>query len=501
MDAPVKRLADLLGPPAPEAALRVQGPREIAIAGLATDTRALRPGFLFAALAGRATDGHRFIPQAVAGGAAAILAEPGRAAAVPAGVALVETPDVRGVLGAMADRFYDHPSAELELVGVTGTNGKTTVTYLLEAVFRAAGRAPGVIGTIELRWGGEAHAAPNTTPEAVDLQRILRAMVAGGVQVAALEASSHALELRRLAGCRFRTAIFTNLGRDHLDFHPDLEAYFAAKARLFTEFAPASSVVNTDDPWGRRLAAVARGTVISYGFGPEAACRALRVTLDGGGLRFVIAAGGEEVEIRSPLVGRHNVFNILAAAAAARAHGVPWQAIRAGVAAMALVPGRFERVSADGEPTVLVDFAHTPEAVENAVRGARELTRGRLVVVFGCGGDRDRGKRPLMGRAAVRLADEVYVTSDNPRSEEPGAIIDEILAGARAEPAARAAVHVVPDRRAAIRAAVGGAAPADLVLIAGKGHEDYQILGARTVHFSDREEARAALEERRCRAS
>ena len=481
------------------AARIVRGAPETPIAAIVTDSRAVRPGALFAALSGRNSDGHRFLGAAAAAGAAALLIEPGQDAAAPPGVALVEAANRRRALGAMADRFFDHPSGELQLVGVTGTNGKTTVTWILEAIVRAAGRVPGVIGTIVRRWGGREFPAGNTTPEAPELQSLLREMADAGVQVAALEASSHALELDRLVGCRFAVAVFTNLGRDHLDFHHDLEAYGAAKARLFTGFAPGASVINVDDPFGARLAAAAAGSVVTYGLGESAALRAVEIAADAAGLRFVIAAEGRRLRLASPLIGAHNVANILAAAGAARALGLSWDAVQAGVAACALVPGRFERVGAGPGPLVLVDFAHTPEAVENALRVARGLGTGNLAVVLGCGGDRDRGKRPLMGAAAARLADRVYFTSDNPRSEEPAAILAQITAGARASGGA-AVIHVIEERRAAIRAAIRDSGVGDVVLIAGKGHEQTQIVGDKSRQFSDREEALRALEEVRCPA-
>jgi UDP-N-acetylmuramoyl-L-alanyl-D-glutamate--2,6-diaminopimelate ligase len=489
----MKLLGDLVAAAGTGARL-VCGAPKTAIAGISTDSRSVQPADLFAALAGRAADGHRYVGAAAAAGAAAVLVEAGQRIAPPPTLAVVEAANLRRALGAMADFFYDHPSGQLQLVGVTGTNGKTTVTWILESIVRAAGRVPGVIGTIVCRWGACEHAAANTTPEAPELQRLLRAMVDGGVQVAALEASSHALELERLAGCRFAVAIFTNLGRDHLDFHHAVDAYGAAKAKLFTGFQPEASVINVDDPFGERLSAVTSGTVIGYGRGESAAVRAVEVLADGDGVRFAIVAEGRRVPIASPLLGEHNVANILAAAAAARALGIPWEAVQAGVAACALVPGRFERVGCQAGPLVLVDFAHTPEAVENALRVARGLTRGRLAVVLGCGGDRDRGKRPLMGAAAARLADRVYVTSDNPRSEEPAAIIAQIVAGARASGGA-AALEALEDRRLAIRAAIRASGAGDVVLIAGKGHEDTQIVGGRVRPFSDREEARRALEE------
>lgn len=479
----------------------VRGGSDTRIAGIRTDSRSVQPGELFAALPGRHADGHLFLRHAAASGAAALLVGPGQAAAAPAGPALVEASNARHALGMIADRFFDHPSGELELVGVTGTNGKTTVTWLVEAIVRAAGRAPGVIGTISRRWGGQEFPAGNTTPEAPELQRLLREMVDAGVQVAALEASSHALELDRLAGCRFAAAVFTNLGRDHLDFHRDLKAYGGAKAKLFTHFEPGASVLNVDDPAGAALAAAARGTLITYAVEAQAALRAVDVATDADGLRFVLVTEGRRLDMLSPLIGAHNVANILAAAGAARALGIPWEAVQAGVASCGLVPGRFERVAAPAVagPLVLVDFAHTPEAIENALRIARGLCGGKIAVVLGCGGDRDRGKRPLMGSAAARLADRVYLTSDNPRSENPEAILAQLLDGARASGGA-AALEVIENRREAIRAAVRAAGAGDLVLIAGKGHEESQIVGERTLPFSDREEARRALEERWCPA-
>jgi UDP-N-acetylmuramoyl-L-alanyl-D-glutamate--2,6-diaminopimelate ligase len=483
------------------AARIVRGEPQTPVAAIETDSRAVRPGALFAALPGRHADGHRFLAPAAAAGAAALLVGPGLGDAAPAGPAVVEAANVRRALGAIADRFFDHPSGELQLVGVTGTNGKTTVTWIVEAIARAAGRAPGVIGTIVSRWGGEERPAGNTTPEAPQLQRLLRAMAGAGVQIAALEASSHALELDRLVGCDFAAAVFTNLGRDHLDFHADLKAYGGAKAKLFTEFSPGASVLNVDDPAGAALAGSARGTVITYGTAAGATLRAVDVVADAAGVRFTLVAEGRRLPVGSPLIGAHNVANVLAAAGAARALGLPWEAVQAGVGVCALVPGRFERVAAPGcaGPLVLVDFAHTPEAVENALRNARALTSGRVLAVLGCGGDRDRGKRPLMGAAAARLADLVFFTSDNPRSEDPDEILAQILAGARASGGA-ARTAVIENRREAIRAAIRAAAVPDLVLIAGKGHEDHQIVGDAKLPFSDRDEARRALEELGCTA-
>ncbi len=487
-------LAELFGPLAGEGRVTVRGGGDTEVGGLSIDSRKVRPGDLFAALEGHRGDGHSFLAPAVRAGAAALLVQRGRwegEELEPA--AVVETGDVRAVLGETADRFYGHPSGRLHLFGVTGTNGKTSVTWLLESIFREADRRTGVVGTIEYRWDGRREKAPCTTPEAVDLQSILRRMADDGVECVAMEVSSHSLAQQRVKGCRFRGAVFTNIGRDHLDFHPDLEAYFSAKAGLFRDFLPGISVVNGDDPWGRRILGWLPGSV-SYGLS-EGVDYGVRDLVSGPrGLAFSVEGRRGTVTLNSPLLGRHNVYNILAAAAAAMEYGLDGETVRRGVEAVGLIPGRFERVGTGEGPTVLVDYAHTPDALESALRGARELTGRALVLVFGCGGDRDRGKRPLMGQIAAGLADLTFLTSDNPRSEDPGQILREVEAGFRGRKGG-GSLRVVPDRRRAIGQAVRAAGPGDVVLIAGKGHEDYQILSSGTVPFSDCDEARRALEE------
>jgi UDP-N-acetylmuramoyl-L-alanyl-D-glutamate--2,6-diaminopimelate ligase len=479
-----------------EAKIVTGGEREIT--GLTTDSRKVRPGDLFAALEGPRRDGHRFLSAAAAAGAAALMVESRREGGdpLPAGTALVEVDRVRDLLGEVADRYYGHPSGDLDLIGVTGTNGKTSVTYLLEAIFRAAGKKTGVIGTVEYRWDGRREAAPCTTPEAHDLQRMLRLMADDGVGAVAMEVSSHALAQHRILGCSFHTAIFTNLSRDHLDFHRDLEEYFLAKSRLFHDLRPGVAVINGDDPWGERILGEMTGKAVSYGRREGSDYRALEVQSDTAGIRMVLRHAGGDLALRSPLLGEHNVSNILAAAAAAGEYGLDGADIRTGIAAAGLIPGRFEQVSREGEPMVLVDYAHTPDALEHALGAARGITTGDLIVVFGCGGDRDRGKRPLMGDAAARLADRTFLTSDNPRGEDPALILGEIEKGFREAVGGRSRLDVVPDRSRAIGEAIAAAGPGDVVLIAGKGHEDYQVHSGRTVPFSDREEARRALEER-----
>jgi UDP-N-acetylmuramoyl-L-alanyl-D-glutamate--2,6-diaminopimelate ligase len=479
-----------------EATIVTGGEREIT--GLTTDSRRVRAGDLFAALEGPHRDGHRFLSAAAAAGAAALMVERRRGGGnpLPAGTALIEVDRVRDVLGEVAGRYYGHPSGDLDLIGVTGTNGKTSVTYLLEAIFRAAGKKTGVIGTVEYRWDGRRESAPCTTPEAHDLQRMLRLMADEKVEAVAMEVSSHALAQHRILGCSFHTAIFTNLSRDHLDFHRDLEEYFHAKSRLFHDLRPGVAVINGDDPWGERILGEVPGRAVSYGRGEGADYRALEVQSDAAGLQMVLRHGGRDLALRSPLLGEHNVSNILAAAAAAGEYGLKGDDIRAGIAAAGFIPGRFERISHEGEPMVLVDYAHTPDALGHALRAARGITNRDLIVVFGCGGDRDRGKRPLMGEEAARLADRTFLTSDNPRGEDPALILREIERGFRGAVGGRSRLEMVPDRSRAIAEAIAGAGAGDVVLVAGKGHEDYQIFAGRTVPFSDREEARRALEER-----
>jgi UDP-N-acetylmuramoyl-L-alanyl-D-glutamate--2,6-diaminopimelate ligase len=430
---------------------------------LAFDVRTVRPGALFFCVPGSRADGHDFAPEAVERGAVALVVEHPVDAAVPQLV----VPSSRAAMAVVADEFFGRPTEELEVVGVTGTNGKTTTAFLLHSILDAADRRPGLIGTVEARVGGVPRKLERTTPEAIDLQRLFREMLDAGDRSCAMEASSHASELHRLDRMRFRALIFTNLTQDHLDFHGTMERYYAAKRRLFGE-APA--VVNVDDPWGRRLVQELGGAAVTFGLSPEA-----QVGPE--------ALAGIDLRLR----GRFNVLNALGAAAAARLLGVDDAALRAGLEAVEGVPGRFEEVS-EGQPfTVLVDYSHTPDSLDNALRAAGALADGRLICVFGCGGDRDREKRPLMGRVATELADLAIVTSDNPRSEDPGRIIAEVVAGATGE------VVVEPDRRAAIELAVEAAEPGDVVLVAGKGHEQGQEIGEVVLPFDDREVAREAL--------
>ena len=439
----------------------------------------MAPGSLFFCVPGERADGHDFAPQAVEAGAVALVVERALDVAVPQLV--VES--ARDAMPVAADEFFGRPTEQLQVAGVTGTNGKTTTAFLLYAILAAARRRPGLLGTIESRVGGERRPAIRTTPEAIDLQRAFREMLDAGDRSAAVEATSHGSALGRLECVRFRALVFTNLTQDHLDFHGTLEEYFDAKRRLFTEARPPAAV-NVGDDHGRRLADELRGRqeLLTFGVANEAEIRADELELSPRGARF--RAGGIELETR--LRGRFNVENVLGAVAAARLLGIDDDAIAYGVKELRGVPGRFEAVD-EGQPfAVLVDYAHTPDSLENVLRTARDLAQNRVICVFGCGGDRDRGKRPLMGRIASDLADVAIVTSDNPRSEDPDAIIAEILTGA-------GDAEVEPDRREAIARAVEAAGEGDVVVIAGKGHEQGQQFADRTIPFDDREVARDAL--------
>ena len=457
----------------------VVGHAPVEIRDLAYDARAVEPGGLFFCVPGGLADGHDFAPLAVEAGAVALVVERALDVAVPQLV--VES--ARDAMPVAADEFFGRPTEQLQVAGVTGTNGKTTTAFLLYAILAAARRRPGLLGTIESRVGGERRPAIRTTPEAIDLQRAFREMLDAGDRSAAVEATSHGSALGRLECVRFRALVFTNLTQDHLDFHGTLEEYFDAKRRLFTEARPPAAV-NVGDDHGRRLADELRGRqeLLTFGVANDAEIRADELELSPRGARF--RAGGIELETR--LRGRFNVENVLGAVAAARLLGIDDDAIAYGVKELRGVPGRFEAVD-EGQPfAVLVDYAHTPDSLENVLRTARDLAQNRVICVFGCGGDRDRGKRPLMGRIASDLADVAIVTSDNPRSEDPDAIIAEILTGA-------GDAEVEPDRREAIARAVEAAGEGDVVVIAGKGHEQGQQFADRTIPFDDREVARDAL--------
>ena len=446
----------------------VAGPAPTDIRDLAYDARAATPGSLFFAVPGERADGHDFAPEAVANGAVALVVQ--RKLDLPVPQLVVE--DSRAAMALAADEFFGRPTSELTVAGVTGTAGKTTTAFLLYAVLAAAGRRPGLLGTIETRVNGERRPATRTTAEAIDLQRLFREMLDAGDRSCAMEATSHGSALRRLDYVRFSVLVFTNLDQDHLDFHEGMEDYFDAKRRLFLADPAPPAAVNLGNPWGRRLAEELRerGTpLVTYGLTDDAEIRPATVDVD------------------TKLVGRFNLENVLGTVAAARLLGLPDEAIQRGIASVTGVPGRFQSVDEGQDFAVIVDYAHKPGALENVLRTARELVAGRVITVFGCGGDRDRGKRPVMGRIATELSDLAIVTSDNPRSEDPQAIIEEILAGATGEP------EVEPDRARAIRRAIDLAGPGDVVVIAGKGHERGQEANGIVTPFDDTEVAGEAL--------
>ena len=464
----------------------VRGDPSTTVVDATVDSRAAAPGSLFCCVVGERADGHTFAADAVANGASALLVE----RALDLDVPQISVDSVRAATGPAASAVFGRPSEQMTVVGVTGTNGKTTTAFMLERAFAAAEATPGLIGTVEVHVGGDVLPVVHTTPEAPELQRLLARMRDAGVDGVAMEVSSHGLALDRVAGTRFACGVFTNLTRDHLDFHGSLEAYEQAKAKLFAGGLAERGAINVDDPAGVRIVAGAAVPVVTFALDAEADVRAIDVVTNPEGSRFTCVAPGEHVQVRVPITGRYNVSNALATLAAFHALGLPLEAAAAGIAALGGVPGRLEAVDVGQPFTVVVDYAHTPDSLENVLRATREVCRGRLIVVFGCGGDRDRGKRPLMGKVATSLADLSFVTSDNPRSEDPDAIIREIEGGAIE---GGGAYRIEADRRAAIRAAVGEARSGDVVVIAGKGHETGQKFDDRVLPFDDRVVAREEL--------
>ena len=490
----------------------VRGDPSTEIRGLAYHTRDVADGTLFFCVPGLEFDGHAFAARAAELGAAALVCERDTGVALPQ----VLVPSVRRAMALVAARWYAHPSREMTVVGVTGTNGKTTTAHLVAGIFAAAGRPAALLGTVVNRIGGRENPVQLTTAESLDLQRMFREMVAAGDRACALEISSHALAQERAAGVDFDAVVFTNLTRDHLDFHKDLDDYYAAKRRLFlpaeARNGAATAVVNVGDEYGRALARECR---LAYGDGlwtyavadvspgaedtgarsADAIARDLDLNADDSAFVLAVPRLGLEERVTLHLAARFNIENALAAATTALALGLPVDAVLEGLAVTEGVPGRFQAIRAGQPFSVVVDYSHTPDSLENALHAARSITRGRVLVVFGCGGDRDRGKRPLMGEIGARLADRAFVTSDNPRGEEPLAIIAEIVAGVPA--AGTDAVTVAPDRREAIRLALGEARAGDAVVIAGKGHEQGQIIGASRIPFDDCAVAAELLAERR----
>lgn len=462
--------------------VRVEGDDGLEIASLAYDSRRVAAGSLFFALKGLKEDGARFIPDAIARGAVACVAET-RPDTLPAGATFVIVDDARRAMGEIANRFYGAPSTALSVIGVTGTNGKTTTCFMLESIFASAGRRCGLFGTVLNRIAGSVRAAVRTTPESIDLHEMLRECTEAGCTHVAMEVSSHALDLHRVRGVSFATAVFTNLTQDHLDFHRDMSSYRSAKLRLFEELAAgAPAVINRDSPDYDAFAGATRGRVLSYGLraGADVTIEDCRFTIRG--FSGTLRSPWGSHPISSPMAGHFNAYNALAALAAACAVGIRVEDALAGISALKAVPGRFETIDL-GQFSAIIDYAHTPDALDNILAAVRSVAASRLICVFGCGGDRDRAKRPLMAAAVARHADRAVLTSDNPRSESP----EQIIADAEKGFGGFTAYRKVTDRKAAIESALAEAGPGDLVVIAGKGHEDYQIFADRTIHFSDRE--------------
>jgi UDP-N-acetylmuramoyl-L-alanyl-D-glutamate--2,6-diaminopimelate ligase len=459
------------------------------VEGLEYDSRRVGKGYLFFAFPGSRADGRQFASDALARGAVAVASE----SESPGGVPWIEVEHGRRALAVASRNFYHRPDERLGLTGITGTNGKTTTSYLVDSVLRAAGHTTALIGTIEYHLAGKVLPAVNTTPESLELVRLFADLERAGGRYATMEVSSHALALGRVYGLRFHTAVFTNLTRDHLDFHGTMEEYFAAKETLFAGAGgppPEFAVLNRDDEYAGRLALHPKTQLLWYGLGPNADLRARHISSGFQGLRFDVQFGKTRFAVESPLIGKINVYNILAACGAGLSYGIPPETVSRGIANLRAVPGRFERVD-EGQPfVVVVDYAHTDDALRNVIAVARGLNPKRVITLFGCGGDRDRTKRPLMGQAAAEASDFVVVTSDNPRSEDPLAIINDALVGVR-----RVDVpHIVePDRAAAIARALKEAREGDIVILAGKGHETYQVLKDRTIAFDDRALAREVL--------
>ncbi|WP_219836352.1 UDP-N-acetylmuramoyl-L-alanyl-D-glutamate--2,6-diaminopimelate ligase [Paenibacillus sp. R14(2021)] len=474
------------------------GEGETEINGIEIDSRKITPGCVFICLRGHKADGHDYAGEAVAGGAAALIVE--RLLEVPVPQILVK--DSRHAMAVIGDYYYGQPSRRLKLIGVTGTNGKTTTTYLIERILRDAGHAPGVIGTVEMRFAGTSLPMSGTTPEALELQRSLHAMAEAGTDYCVMEVSSHALEQGRVKGCRYRTAIFTNLTQDHLDYHATMERYAAAKGLFFTrlgnEFAvlPENrlfAVLNADDPASPGYASATAAEVVTYGMEHDADVRASKVRITAHGTSFHVETFAGSADITLRMAGKYNVYNALGAISAALIEGIPLRQIKSSLEALPGVPGRVEGVNAGQPFAVIVDYAHTPDGLENVLKAVKEFTAGRLICVFGCGGDRDRTKRPLMGAISARYADYSLITSDNPRTEEPDRILADIEAGLLQNSVPKDRYELLADRRCAIQKAVEMARRDDVVLIAGKGHETYQDIRGVKYAFDDREVAKEAI--------
>lgn len=483
------------------------GDPERDIDGMVYDSRQVKPGYLFVAIKGYTVDGHDYFRDAIQNGATVLVGETFEG--LSGDLTRVCVPDSRDALWKLACQFYDRPFEGMNLIGVTGTNGKTSTCYILESILSAAGATPGIIGTINYHFSGKSYETPGTTPESLDLMRYLRQMADEGVSDVIMEVSSHALDQRRTGGCPFRVAIFTNLSRDHLDYHETMEEYFEAKSLLFTELLKhvedeePIAIINADDPKGTELVSLTDARAITYGLGHDCHVRADSVFIDKNGLGARLITPEGERSFQAPLIGEVNIYNILAASAAALSLGADLGTVIDGIERLRVVPGRLELVKNNRGLTLMVDYAHTPDALLKTLKTVRPLVQGRVLTVFGCGGERDKGKRYEMGRVAGENSDLVFITSDNPRSEDPLSIIAQIQEGVQESGLIRLndsgqelitgpGYFVEADRRKAIRKAISMASKEDLVLIAGKGHEDYQIIGNDRLAFDDRKEAALA---------
>jgi UDP-N-acetylmuramoyl-L-alanyl-D-glutamate--2,6-diaminopimelate ligase len=472
----------------------LKGSTTCMLAGVTADSRKVKPGWAFVAIPGVKVDGHTFIGQALARGASVVVVDRPLDLPTTPSTCCLRVPDTRLAIAHMAAAFFGHPSRQLRLIGVTGTNGKTTSTYLLEAVLRAHGSTSGVIGTVTYRYAGHEWIATQTTPAAEDTQRLLREMVNAGVSHCVMEVSSHALAQHRVWACQFAAALFTNLTQDHLDYHADMAAYYAAKAQLFITYQPEVAVLNCDDPAGEQLRHETRAPVITYGFSPASDVGVEHLAMDANGIALSVRLRQQPVIVHSRLIGRHNVYNILGVLATANGLGLGIEQTILGIESLQAVPGRFERVDGGQPFSVLVDYAHTDDALRNVLQAAHGIATGRILVVFGAGGDRDHGKRSRMGRVAAQYADLAVITSDNPRTESPMTIIRAIEKGF-CEVGHTSQYRLIEDRAYAIREAIRLARAGDVVVIAGKGHETYQSVGDQRFPFDDRQIATQVLQD------
>ena len=494
----MKRVEDIVKVISP---IRVEGPQTAEVCHITADSRTVQEGSLFICLVGATVDGHSFVEKAVQDGAVAVVVS--KPVAVPDHVAVIYVEDTRQALQAAVPFFYDYPASKMRMIGVTGTNGKTTTTHIIAHLLRSQGYTVGVIGTVHILIDDQSYPIHNTTPDVADLQQILQQMVDAGVTHCIMEVSSHALALGRTAGVEYDTAVFTNLTQDHLDFHKTFDNYLAAKAKLFKQVSASyqvkegkGAVINVDDAYGQSIVDVTTSPMITYSTEGKGSMNASDLTITAKSSQFTLNYDGKSYPISTKIAGMFNVYNTLAAVGATLYEGLSMEEIVKGLATFTAVPGRFELIEEGQDFAVVVDYAHTPDGLENILQTAKKIVENRILVVFGCGGDRDATKRPIMGGIAAQFGDRVFVTSDNPRTEDPVQIVKDVEVGVREGLHDDVTYEVIVDRREAIHKAIAEATTGDVVIIAGKGHEDYQILKDETIHFDDREVAREALKER-----